>query len=115
MIVFVFGLGIGYGIRSAPSSPTSISFSMSHFGKGTRADWWQKLEANHFKMGNLRGVEAQDKAKFLEAMGQPDTQQILGDKVYWTYKCSDGLIQLVISQNVLDGYGMVIADQINEF
>jgi len=119
VMVLLVGIGIGYGWKAvgsggAPRSASKKSISIP-WRRGSRADWWNKAEANGFKVQGARYIMAEDKRKFLDRMGEPDRTQILGNEAYWTYQCSDGQIQLVISLTALDMEGMVISERVNEF
>ena len=50
---------------------------------------------------------------FKEKFGQPFQTQQFGDQALWYYKCSDGVIQIVIEAAFLEQQGVVIKD-INE-
>jgi len=78
----------------------------------TMAEWKNLIapfNANGFGFkGKLLSEEG-----FKNKFGQPAETQKVGDQAYWYYKCSDGMIQLLIEAAFLQQQGVVIKD-VNE-
>ena len=80
----------------------------------TKEEWWAKLEKGGFKYPANRLVVGKDRAKFLKVMGKPDRIQSVGDYTFWSYRCRDGQIQMVMQTWLLDN-GQIATESINEY
>jgi hypothetical protein len=119
VVALVIGLVIGYGVGSAkgPSGISKLSggISLPSFGRMTKEQWWAKLEKNELKFPGYRAVVRVPKDKFLQIMGKPDKTQAVGENVMWYYTCSDGQIQMVLSDLALTMFGKIATESINEY
>lgn len=89
-IVSVVGCWLLFNFENKPGGPPSTKERLL-IGP-TKAAWKQKLGDNFkgangmVQVGHLRQV-----------FGEPQSTQTVGEQTYWYYKCSDGMIQVVIN------------------
>ena len=86
------------------SQPDSSKLTMSQWKKQVAP-----FNANSFDFKQRLLSEEEFKKRF----GPPFETQKLGEQAMWYYKCSDGLIQLVIEAAFIEQQGVVIKD-VNE-
>lgn len=144
VIALVIGIAIGYGVRvtqnQAPTPPSSAQATAqlpaspapytpeaavaekqvarapaARPRRISREEWWAKLEENDLKFPGNRSVLDVKTEDFIRIMGKPVKTQSVGENMYWYYNCSDGQIQMVIKGWILESYGKIMAETINEF
>jgi hypothetical protein len=88
-------------IKPAPDSTTV-----------TMAEWTKLITPFNANGFGFRGQLLSEEG-FKKRFGQPAQTQKVGDQALWYYRCSDGIIQLVIEAPFLQQQGVVIKD-VNE-
>jgi len=78
----------------------------------TKQEWKKRFGQLHPIFAQAGAIQMR-KDDFVKLCGEPQKTQTIGDKVFWYYKCKDGLIQLdLVKGNLLGG---IVAGQVNDY
>jgi ankyrin repeat protein len=78
-----------------------------------RQEWRQLIRAAYqLPVGVLpQMVKTSD---WFRIAGQPDRSETVGDRIYWYYRCSDGVMQMVISRQHVETMGVIVTEELND-
>lgn len=88
-----------------PLPPSSDS------GLPSKAEWRRKISDYWTPPSYMQPVTV---AKFKSLVGEPSQTQVIEQRAYWYYKCSDGTIQMVITDPAISG-SQLLVHSINDY